>query len=106
MLDAPTVIVFTKSGFSARIIASHRPDVPILALTDVERTYHQLALVWGVFPELVPRAQHRNYDETVAHALAAVVRRGLARPGDRVIVTAGVPFDVPGTTNFMKVEQV
>ena len=106
MLDAPVVIVFTKSGFSARIIASHRPDVPIVALTDVERTYRQLALVWGVFPELVPPSPHRGYDEMVSHGLAAVVRRGLARSGDRVIVTAGVPFGAPGTTNFMKVEQV
>ena len=53
-LGAPCLIVFTKSGFSARIVASHRPGVPILVLTDQERTYRQLALVWGVIPYLVP----------------------------------------------------
>ena len=104
MLQAPCVIVFTKSGFSARIIASQRPNVPILVLTDVPRTYRQLALVWGVVPELVPHAS--TYDEMVAMALEAVQRRKLAKKGDLVVVTAGVPFDVPGTTNTMKVETV
>jgi pyruvate kinase len=104
MLGAPAIIVFTKSGATARVIASHRPNVPILVLTDVERTYRQLALVWGVIPELVPHCA--TYDDMLKFALAAVERRGLARPADRVVVTAGVPFDVPGTTNLLKVETV
>ncbi len=103
-LRAPLVVVFTKSGFSARIIASHRPGVPILALTDVERTYRQLALVWGVIPELVTRAA--TYDEMFKHARGAIERRGLASSGDRVLVTAGEPFDVPRTTNVLRVEVV
>jgi pyruvate kinase len=104
MLAVPLIIVFTKSGFSARVVASHRPEVPILAITDVERTYRQLALVWGVQPELVPRAP--SYNEMVVHALNAARRRGLAKDGERVVVTAGVPFDQPGSTNMMKVEVV
>jgi pyruvate kinase len=104
MLGAPTLIVFTKSGFSARIVASHRPNVPILVLTDIPRTYRQLALIWGVVPELVPHAS--TYDEMVQMALDAVRRRGIAQPGDKVVVTAGVPFDVPGSTNTLKVETV
>jgi pyruvate kinase len=104
MLNAPVLIVFTKSGFSARVVASHRPSVPILVLTDVPQTFRQLALVWGVIPELVPHCN--TYDEMVRLALEAVERRGLARAGDRVVVTAGVPFDVPGTTNLLKVETV
>ncbi|HET7584116.1 MAG TPA: pyruvate kinase [Gemmatimonadaceae bacterium] len=104
MLDTPVVIVFTKSGFTARVVASHRPHVPILALTDEERTYQQLALVWGVLPELVPLCH--TYDAMFSHATDAVVRRGLASRGEQVLVTAGVPFDVPGTTNLLKVEVV
>jgi pyruvate kinase len=103
-LGAPALIVFTKSGFSARIIASHRPNVPILVLTDQERTYRQLALVWGVVPCLVKHCA--SYEDMVTLALQQVREHGLAREGDRVIVTAGVPFDVPGTTNLMKVETV
>jgi pyruvate kinase len=103
-LGAPCLIVFTKSGFSARIVASHRPGVPLLVLTDSERTYRQLALVWGVVPCLVAHCE--SYWDMVKLALDAVRSRGLAREGDRVVVTAGVPFDVPGSTNMMKVETV
>ena len=103
-LGAPALIVLTKSGFSARVVASHRPNVPILVLTDQERTYRQLALVWGVIPCLVPHCD--TYWDMVKVALAEVRLHGLAREGDRVVVTAGVPFDVPGTTNLMKVETV
>jgi pyruvate kinase len=103
-LGAPLVVVFTKSGSSARVVAAHRPDVPILALTDVERTYRQLSLVWGVLPELVPAAS--SYEEMLLHARVAIAQRALAGVGDRVVVTAGVPFDVPGTTNLLKVEVV
>ncbi|HEY6218649.1 MAG TPA: pyruvate kinase [Gemmatimonadaceae bacterium] len=104
MLGAPCLIVFTKSGFSARIVASQRPQVPILVLTDVERTYRQMAMIWGVIPELVTHCD--TYDAMVRLALSAVRRRELAKAGDRVVVTAGVPFDVPGTTNMIKVETV
>jgi pyruvate kinase len=104
MLGTPLVIVLTKGGFSARVVASHRPRVPILALTDMAQTYRQLALVWGVVPHLV--AHCATYDEMVALARRAAVELGLARVGDRVLVTAGVPFDVPGTTNLLKVETV
>ena len=104
MLHAPLVVVFTKSGFSARIVAAHRPGVSILVLTDEPRTYRQLALVWGVIPALVPHCE--NYDAMMARAKDVVVEHELAAKGDRIIVTAGVPFDVPGTTNLVKVETV
>ena len=104
MLHAPVLIVFTKSGFSARIVASQRPPVPILVLTDIPRTYRQLALVWGVVPELVQHCD--TYEAMVRVALRVAQQRGLAQPGDRVVVTAGVPFDVPGSTNTLKVETV
>ncbi|MFP5355157.1 MAG: pyruvate kinase [Gemmatimonadota bacterium] len=104
MLGTPLVIVFTKSGFSARMVSSHRPGVPILALTDVPKTYNQLAMVWGVVPLLVPPAN--TYEAMLDSAREALLQRGLAAAGDKVIVTAGVPFDVPGTTNLLKIETV
>lgn len=104
MLEAPLVVVFTKSGFTARIVSSHRPTVPILALTDEPRVCRQLSLVWGVVPRLVPTA--RGYDHMVAMALREALDLNLVTKGDRVLVTAGVPFDVPGTTNLLKVETV
>jgi pyruvate kinase len=60
--------------------------------------------VWGVIPELVQHCE--NYDEMMERAKRVVVARELASRGDRIIVTAGVPFDVPGTTNLLKVETV
>ena len=104
MLGAPLIAVFTKSGFSARVVSSKRPPVPILALTDETRTYRQLALVWGVVPVLVPHCT--DYDEMMEQTKEVVVNRELASNGDRIIVTAGVPFDMPGTTNLLKVETV
>jgi pyruvate kinase len=104
MLGAPLVVVFTKSGFSARVVASHRPGVSILVLTDQPRTYRQLALVWGVIPVLVPHCD--TYDEMMQRARQTAVERNIASPGDRIIVTAGVPFDMPGTTNLLKIETI
>ncbi|MFI5239851.1 MAG: pyruvate kinase, partial [Gemmatimonadales bacterium] len=104
MLGAPLVVVITKSGFSARIVSSHRPPVPILALTDNERTRNQLALMWGVIPHV---ADSRSTYTEMAEVGKLVVRElGLAAAGDRVIFTAGHPFGIPGTTNLLKVETV
>jgi pyruvate kinase len=104
MVGAVAVAVFTKSGFAARIVAARRPGVPIVAFTDQARTYRQLALVWGVTPVLVPHAD--TYEQMAWSARGICVDLGFARPGDRVVMTAGVPFDVPGTTNTLKVETV
>ena len=104
MLGTPMVVVLTKSGFSARMVSSQRPGVPILALTDTERTYQQLALVWGVVPALVPHFD--NYEDMFLKAREVLLRKALAQAGDRVIVTAGVPFGTAGTTNLLKIETV
>jgi pyruvate kinase len=104
LLGAQTIVVFTKSGFSARIVAARRPNVRIVVLTDNVRTYRQLAMVWGVVPFLVPHCD--SYDEMVGIARETLVDRGLAVRGERIVITAGVPFDVPGTTNQLKVETV
>ena len=67
-------------------------------------TCRQLALVWGVIPELAERVP--SYEAMLEDARELFVSRGYARPGDRIVVTAGVPFEVPGTTNLLKVEAV
>jgi pyruvate kinase len=104
MLQAKAIVCFTKSGSTARVVSSMRPTVAVVACTDLKRTYQQLALVWGVVPELVNR--HDSYESLIVDGIAAVRRRNLADPGDHIVVTAGVPFDTPGTTNFMRVETV
>ncbi|HUF35798.1 MAG TPA: pyruvate kinase [Gemmatimonadales bacterium] len=104
MLDSPAILCFTSSGFTARKVATCRPAVPILACTPEPETFRQLALVWGVTAALVPHST--NYDEMVGVARQEILARGLARPGERLVVTAGVPFDMPGTTNLLKIEAV
>ena len=103
-LDASCIVTLTRSGFTARVIASQRPPVPILAVTDQWRTYNQLSLVWGVHPIM-----HRgevSYDEMRDAAREEIKRLELAGTRDRFVVTAGVPFHVPGTTNMMRIERL
>lgn len=104
MMGAKAIVCFTSSGFTARTVASYRPRVPILALTAEAETYQQLALVWGVVPVVMPHL--KNYDPMWALAHRELIDRNLAREGSRVVVTCGVPFDQPGTTNLLKVETV
>jgi pyruvate kinase len=102
LMQAAAIVCFTSSGFTARTVSSYRPKVPILALTAEPETYHQLGLVWGVVPVMMPHL--KNYDPMWQAARAELLARGIAREGSRVVVTCGVPFDVPGTTNLLKVE--
>jgi pyruvate kinase len=104
MLGAPLIVTFTKSGFSARMVAANRPPMPVLGVTDGESTCRQLSVVWGVIPMRCDRAP--RYDAMLDAARERILEQGLAKKGDRVVVTAGVPFDVPGTTNLVKVEDV
>ncbi|HEX5724924.1 MAG TPA: pyruvate kinase [Longimicrobiaceae bacterium] len=103
-LRAPLILTFTSSGSTARVVSSFRPPVPVLALTDSERTYNQLALVWGVIPVLC--SDQASFDEVMQCGREEAVKRGLARKGERVVVTAGAPMHVPGTTNLLQVEVV
>jgi pyruvate kinase len=101
-LGAPFLITLTTSGFTARLIAAQRPGVPILAVTDKERTYRQLALAWGVVP--IYHDEPVSYDHMLARARSYAFEHGLTVPGRQCVVTAGMPFHEPGTTNYMRVE--
>ncbi|HET9512699.1 MAG TPA: pyruvate kinase, partial [Gemmatimonadales bacterium] len=104
LLGAPLIVCLTSSGFTARTVASYRPEVPIFAVTPEADTYRALSLVWGVVPALVDHLP--NYERMWPVARERLLQTGLVQPGDRVVVTAGVPFDQPGTTNLLKVETI
>jgi pyruvate kinase len=104
MLSAPLIVCFTSSGFTARKVATCRPTVPIFASTPEPDTFRQLSLVWGVIPALTEHSS--DYDTMLSTARRQILERGLAQPGERLVVTAGVPFDMPGTTNLLKIEAV
>ncbi|MEP6744978.1 MAG: pyruvate kinase [Gemmatimonadota bacterium] len=104
ILRAPLIVTFTSSGSTARKVAAYRPGQPIFGLTPEPHTFRQLALVWGVVPGLADHLP--SYDDMLAVAREHILERRLAESGDQVVVTAGVPFDVPGTTNLLKIETV
>jgi pyruvate kinase len=104
MLKTPLIVTLTKGGFTARKVAALRPPVPILAVTTEATTYRQLALVWGVVPVLVNRVP--GYDAMLEVVRGLILKRQLATPGDCIVVTAGLPWDVSGSTNLIKVERV
>jgi pyruvate kinase len=101
-IRAPAIVTYTRSGFTARVISSRRTPVPIVAVTDTETVLRQLAMVWGVLPVL---CTDEPSDEVMWEtARAELLRHGLAAAGDRVVVTAGVPFHVRGTTNMVRIQ--
>ena len=104
MLKTPLIVTLTQGGFTARKVAAFRPPVPILAVTTVPLTYRQLALVWGVTPVLVDRVP--GYDAMLEMVRDLILKREYARPGDRIVMTAGVPWEVSGSTNLIKVEEI
>jgi pyruvate kinase len=100
-LNAKLIITLTSSGYSARMVARHRPMIPLLAVTVEEKVRRRLALVWGVTSVCVPEQQ--DNERMVGEALEAARRLKLAAPGDRVIITAGVPAGISGNTNMLQV---
>lgn len=102
-VEAPAIIVITKSGFSARLVSSYRPAVPIFAVTTDPHTYRQLAAVWGVRPVLW-EAEDVSYETLFGFGRRCVVESGHGERGQAVLVTAGHPFHLTGTTNTMRVE--
>ncbi len=104
LLGAPAIVCLTRSGFTARLVSSYRPPVPIIGVSDQLRTYRRLALVWGVIS--VRCFTEVTYDSLLGCAREFLIESGIARPGERVIVTAGYPFHVRGTTNMIRVEEL
>lgn len=103
-IDAKYLIAFTETGRSARLISRWRCETGLLAFTPNPRVRSQLALVWGVETFLVPQVQHT--DDMVAQVDKALLDIGRATIGERVVIVAGVPPGVPGTTNGMRVHKM
>lgn len=103
-LGAAAIITATHSGSSARMVSKYRPECPIIAATLSEEVCRQLALVWGVYPIHLPETT--STDELFKRAVALSTSYGLIEDGDVVILVAGVPMGIPGTTNLIKVEVV
>lgn len=103
-LKAKAIIAVTKHGHTARRMSKFRPSTPIVAATPVMKTYHQLALSWGVYPVLA--RYQKTSDDLFIHAIDCAKMLDIVQPADRVVITAGVPLDTSGNTNILKVEIV
>ncbi|MBP3655656.1 MAG: pyruvate kinase [Clostridia bacterium] len=99
-LEAAAIIAPSNSGTTARMVARFRPDCPIIAPTTNEHTYHQLGLCRGVIP--VRMDMCNGTDELINASVDVAHKEGLVRTGDVVIVVAGIPTGVAGTTNMIK----
>jgi pyruvate kinase len=104
-LDAPAIIVITRSGFSARLVSSYRPAVPIFAVCTDPVTSSQLSAVWGV-RSLLAQDVEVSYEALTQYGKQAVLETGVGRVEEAVVVTAGVPFHQSGSTNTLRVEQL
>jgi len=103
-LGAAAIVAHTDSGSTARRVSKYRPRVPILAITPRKSTCKQLALSWGVHPYQVTGVS--SVEGLFAQAVKLAGETGVARSGDLIVITAGVPIGVPGSTNLLKVERV
>lgn len=103
-LGAAAIITVTKTGRTARMISKFRPDCPIICCTTEPTVCRQLCLSWGVIPLIIEEAS--DTDELFERAVQAGEDAGLLHDGELVVMTAGVPLGISGTTNLMKVHVV
>ena len=103
-INAQAIIAITKSGYTAVKMSKFRPCTNILAVTPHEKTYHQMSLIWGVHPLMVENMQ--NVDVLIYRCLEEAKKSGYLQEGNRVVISAGVPLDITGNTNMIRVETV
>lgn len=103
-LNASAIITSTSSGYTAKMVSRFRPQAPIIAATSNEAVMRRLALTWGVCP--IKSALAGNTDEVIEKSIEASIESGYVKNGELVVITAGVPVGVSGTTNLIKVHVI
>ncbi len=103
-LKAQAIVTLSLTGRSARRMSKFRPVTPIIAATPDKKTFHQLALSWGVYP--VMAINQADFDHLFLHAIDCAKQLDMVKTGDKVVIVGGLPIDTPGNTNILKVEVV
>ena len=103
-LEAAAILAYTTSGSTAQRVAKYRPRAPILAVTPQDSVRRKLALYWGIYPYKV--TEYATVEEVFEQGAQLAVKLGLAKSGDLIVVTAGVPLRVPGSTIMLKVQKI
>ena len=103
-IGADAILTVSQGGITAQMVSRFRPEATVVALLLDPQIRRQMALYWGLMPIMMKRAE--NSDELVHSAVETAQRAGLVKHGDLVVITAGVPVGVSGTTNMIRIEQV
>ncbi|MDY3051665.1 MAG: pyruvate kinase [Ndongobacter sp.] len=103
-IEAKAIVTATASGFTSRQISRFRPSAPIIAATMTYGVARKLAMCWGVYPVIAEESQHT--DELIERSIYAALRSGLAKEGDQIVLTAGIPVGKGQATNLIKVHTI
>lgn len=103
-LKLSAIVTYTSSGTTGLRASRERPQVPILALSPILRTARRLSVVWGL--HCVVAQDATDLDDMVNRACRIVCDEGFGKPGDRVIISAGVPLGTPGATNMLRIAYI
>jgi pyruvate kinase len=98
------IVTYTSSGATGLRAARERPQVPVIALSPIVETARRLSVVWGL--HCVVTEDAKDLDDMVNRACRIAVREGFAKPGDRIIISAGVPLGTPGATNMLRIAYI
>ena len=103
-VSAAAIVTYTTSGSTSLRAARERPDVPILCLTERPATARKLAMAWGL--QCVVTQDVQDFGDMVSKACRIAIEADFAKPGERLVITAGVPFGTPGATNILRIARV
>ncbi len=103
-LKLPAIVCYTGTGSTGLRISRERPSMPILAVTPILHTARKLCLAWGTHCVLTEDA--KSVDEMFVRAGEIATREGFAKPGEKILITAGVPVGTPGTTNMIRIAKI
>jgi pyruvate kinase len=99
---AKAIITITKSGKTAKLLSKFRPDIPIIAFSEEEKTIRELNIVWGVQGEMIEEVG--DTDSTLNRAKKAALTLGYISPGDKVVYTTGIPLLKSKAANMVKID--
>ena len=103
-IKASAIVAITTSGYTAEMMAKYKPVEPIIAATPDSKTYHQQALTRGVYPVRTQRSS--NWNDLMEKAIEGAERMKFVKKGDCIVLSAGMPLQVPGTTNLIRVKTI
>lgn len=104
-IDAKVIVTYTMSGSTALRASRQRPEIPIMCLTPSEQVARQLVLSYGIYP-VITKEHITDFAGPAEHAVSIVSKHKLAKKNEYFVMTAGVPFGTPGSTNILRIARI